>query len=250
MKNLLELSKKNIPSYGIYITMQDPQLIEMAKCAGYDFGRLDAEHVNFSPQTLAEMFRMARLLDFPLQIRVGSRENIDPILALEPSAVMFPDVQTKSDAERIVEQTKFYPLGSRGMYAFTDGIRFGGYSRENYIANANNWMHTIVQIESRQGLDNLERILEIPGVDMISSGKADLSQALGIPGDTKNPRVKEAEEYIVRTAISYGKAPTLYVESKERIEELHNMGVNLFIVGFDCSLLMNAFKERRKIYIL
>ena len=50
MKNLLELSKKNIPSYGIYITMQDPQLIEMAKCAGYDFGRLDAEHVNFSPQ--------------------------------------------------------------------------------------------------------------------------------------------------------------------------------------------------------
>ena len=81
--------------------MQDPQIIEMAKCAGYDFGRLDAEHVNFSPQTLAEMFRMARLLDFPLQIRVGSRENLDPILALEPSAVMFPDVQTKSDAEKI-----------------------------------------------------------------------------------------------------------------------------------------------------
>ena len=47
MKNLLELSKKNIPSYGIYITMQDPQIIEMAKCAGYDFGRLDAEHVTF-----------------------------------------------------------------------------------------------------------------------------------------------------------------------------------------------------------
>ena len=70
MKNLLELSKKNIPSYGIYITMQDPQLIEMAKCAGYDFGRHDDHDVNLSPQTLAEMFRMARLLDFPLQIRV------------------------------------------------------------------------------------------------------------------------------------------------------------------------------------
>ena len=117
MKNLLELSKKNIPSYGIYITMQDPQLIEMAKCAGYDFGRLDAEHVNFSPQTLAEMFRMARLLDFPLQIRVGSRENIDPILALEPSAVMFPDVQTKSDAERIVEHTQ--AVGRRALPGLT-----------------------------------------------------------------------------------------------------------------------------------
>ena len=75
MKNLLELSKKNIPSYGIYITMQDPQLIEMAKCAGYDFGRLDAEHVNFSPQTLAEMFRMARLLDF-LGIDARARLNL------------------------------------------------------------------------------------------------------------------------------------------------------------------------------
>lgn len=248
MINLLERSKKNIPSYGLYITMQDPQIIEMAKCAGYDFGRLDAEHVNFSPQVMSEMFRMARLLEFPLQIRVGSIENLDPILALEPAAMMFPDIQTEKDAGNVVERTKFAPLGSRGMYGFSDGIRFGGYSREEYLAHANERMHTIVQIESRQGLENLEKILAVPGIDMVSSGKADLSQALGIPGDTNNPRVKEAEEYIVRTAISYGKVPTLYVESQNRIEELQEMGVDCFIVGFDISLMTNALKERRNSY--
>lgn len=244
MINLMERAGKGILSLGLYITMPEPQIVEMAKVCGYDFARLDAEHVNFDPGTLREMFRTARLLDFPLQIRLGSMENMDTILALEPAAVMVPDIQTKQAAEMLVHQTKFSPLGQRGMYAFTDAIRFGGMSRQEYLTCANEAIHTIVQIESREGLENLDEILSVPGIDMVSSGKADLSQALGIPGQTKDPRVAEAEERIVKAAVKAGKVPTLFAESPERIRTLRGMGVNCFIVGFDSALCMTAMKER------
>ncbi len=244
MINLMERSRQGILSLGLYVTIPQPQMVEMAKLCGYDFARLDAEHVNFGAETLREMFRIARLLDFPLQIRLGSMENLDPILALEPAAVMAPDIRTKEAARKLVHGTKFFPLGQRGMYAFTDAIRFGKNSRAEYLTSANERLHTIVQIESREGLENLEEIVSVPGIDMVSSGKADLSQALGIPGKTTDPRIAEAEEQIVKTTVKAGKVPTLFAESPERIRALQKLGVSCFIVGFDCALCMTAMRER------
>lgn len=246
MINLIERAERKIPSFGLYITMPDPQIIEMAKAAGYDFARLDAEHMNFPPQILTGMFRAARLLDFPLQIRLGSLENPDPILAMEPAAVMAADIRTGEEAARLVSSTKFAPLGRRGMYAFTDAVRFGGMGRKEYMEQANTAILTIAQIESCEGLENLEEILRTPGIDMVSSGKADLSQALGIPGQTSDSRVIEAEERIVKAALRHGKAPTLFVESPHRIRALYEMGVCCFMVGFDSDLCMKALRERAR----
>lgn len=246
--NMIERAKQGISSYGLYITLPDPQIVEMAKAAGFDFARLDGEHVDFGPQVLREMFRTARLLNFPLEIRLGSMENLGPILAMEPDAIMVPDIKNAVDARRLVEETKFYPLGSRGMYAFTDGIRFGGMGRQEYLKSANDRLRTIVQVESREGLENLDEILKTPGVDMVSSGKADLSQALGIPGKTSDPMVLQAEERIVKTALEYGNVPTLFVESPERIRELEKMGVHCFIVGFDAALCMDSLRARAALF--
>lgn len=84
MIDLAERARQGHVSRGLYITIPEPQILEMVKSAGYDFARLDGEHVNFSAGTLENMFRTARLLDFPLQIRLGSMENLDALLALEP----------------------------------------------------------------------------------------------------------------------------------------------------------------------
>lgn len=244
MINLVERAVKHIPSYGLYITMPDPALIETAKAAGYDYARLDAEHINFSAEVLTSMFRTARLLDFPLQIRLGTLENIDQILALEPSAVMAPDIRTFEDAKRLTDAVKFAPKGERGMYAYTEAIRFGGIGRAEYMARANCHIHTIIQIESREGMENLGTMLQLPGIDMVSSGKADLSQAFGIPGQTSDPTIIAAEERIVKIALEHRKTPTLFAESPERLRALYTMGVSCFIVGFDSDLCMRAMKER------
>lgn len=244
MINVVERAKRNMTSCGLYITIADPQIVEMAKTAGYDFARLDAEHGGFDPRTLAEMFRTARLLDFPLQIRMGMLENMDAVLSMEPAAVMVPDIRNPDDAKELARSTKFAPLGQRGMYSFTDAVRFGGMSRKEYMEYANNHIHTIVQIESLDGIKNLDEILRVPGIDMVSSGKADLSQAFGIPGQTTAAEIIKAEEKIVETALRHGKVPALFAKSPERIRRLYEIGVRCFITGFDIDICMNAMRKQ------
>ncbi len=244
MIDICERAKQGIPSFGLYISLLDPVVIEMAKVSGYDFARLDAEHINFDSHILREMFRTARLLDFPLQIRLGSASNLGAILAMEPSAVMLPHVETAEAARSMVEETKFYPLGQRGMYGHAPNIRYGGIDAFDYLEHSNKHMHTIVQIESVKGLENIDEIASVDGVDMIASGKADLSQSLGIPRQVKDPRVIEAENRIMEAALRHGKTPVVAAGTPERVKELREKGVQCFLIDFDDAICLKAMKNR------
>ena len=85
---------------------------------------------------------------------------------------------------------------------------------------------------------------------MVATGRADLSQELGVPGEKDHPDVIEAENRIIRKALEYGKIPTIAADSKERIAELAAMGVRCFLIGKDETLLSGAIKanlEKKKI---
>ena len=110
---------------------------------------------------------------------------------------MLPHIETEDEAKCLVQETKFYPLGQRGMYGLTPSIRYGGIDATEYLQYANVHMHTIVQTESVKGLENIESIAAVQGIDMIASGKVDLSQSMGIPRQVKDPRTKVAEDHIV-----------------------------------------------------
>lgn len=248
MINICERAKDGIPSYGIYISLLDPAVIEMAKLCGFDFARLDAEHIKFDTHILREMFRTARLLDFPLQIRLGSSSDLSTILAMEPSAVVFPHVETKEDAKSLVEETKFYPLGQRGMYGLSPRIRYGGIDALEYLSYANSNMQTIVQVESVKGLENLEDIARTDGIDMIASGKADLSQSMGIPRQLGDPRVIEAENTIMETALRYGKTPVVAAGTPQRVAELRAKGVQCFLLDFDDVLCLQAMRAKISLF--
>lgn len=244
MIDICERAKQGIPSFGLYISLFDPAVIEMAKLSGYDFARLDAEHIKFDANTLREMFRTARLMDFPLQIRLGSLEDIGTILAMEPSAVMVPHIETKADAERLVAEAKFYPLGQRGMYGYTPTIRYGGMDPLKYLSYSNDHMHTIVQIESTKGLENIDAIASVEGIDMIASGKADLSQSMGIPRQMNDPRIKQAEDEIIAAAIRHGKTPIIAAGTVDRVAELRQKNVQCFLLDFDDALCLQGMKNR------
>ena len=72
---------------------------------------------------------------------------------------------------------------------------------------------------------------------MVATGRNDLSQALGIPGQNTHPEVLKAEDMVILKAIENGKIPTLLVKNKARLEELKEKGVRCFTLGRDESLL-------------
>lgn len=81
---------------------------------------------------------------------------------------------------------------------------------------------------------------------MVATGKNDLSQALGIPGQNSHPDVISAENFVIQKALEYGKFPTLMVKGKKRLTELQEAGVRCFTISRDETLLAAAMKNTLK----
>lgn len=242
-ENIGECARRGKISYGLSILLPCASIVEMAKLAGYDFVRIDCEHSYMEASELRAILTTARLSGIPCQVRVADLLNITPLLNLEPSAIMVPHICSKAEVEHAVSLCKFAPLGERGMDGSTRRMRCEGMTRAEYMEYAKTHMDLIVQIESKEGLERIDEILCVAGVDMVATGRADLSQALGVPGDKNAPEVIEAEEYIIRKTLEHGKIPMIAADNAERVARLKQMGVNCFLIGKDETILSRALAE-------
>lgn len=245
-KNIRKRAQQGIDSYGLNIALHDPSVIEMAARAGYDFVRIDCEHMLFGNDSLMEMIRTARLLGMPVQARITSIEQASALLDFGVSALMFPHVSTPEKAQAIVRAVKYAPLGERGMTTASRALNFGEYKMSEYCKTANEDVSVIIQIEDKEGLDNIDAVLSVPGVDMVATGRNDLSQALGVPGNNTHPDVLAAEEMVIKKAIKHGKVPTLLVKNLARVQQLQGMGVHCFTIARDDGLLYSSLQKTLK----
>ena len=229
---------------GLSVTLPAPSVIELAAKAGYDFVRIDLEHAYLSVEETRALLDTARLLRMPCQVRTPDLVNVTALLSREPSAIMIPHVESAEDARRAVDMLRFAPEGRRGMDGNTRLMRCGGMKRSEYMAYQQENLKLIIQIESRPALERIHEILSVPGVDMVATGRADLSQELGVPGQKEHPDVIAAEEEIIRKALEHGKMPTIAVDSRERMQALYDMGVRSFLIGKDEALLDKAVSGR------
>lgn len=241
-----ERARQSLQSYGLTIDIPNPDIVEMACAAGYHFVRIDREHVLWSNDDLKRVFDRARILGIPCQIRVNSIADINCYLSLGATAIMVPHVESVAQAKDAIDIIKYAPIGDRGMTGGVRAVRFGQISRSDYLASANEKIDLIVQIESKKGIENIDAILSLPGIDMVATGKADLSQSFGVPGQKAHPDVLNAEAFIVKKALEYGKIPTLVAEEKKRADELKQMGVYCYLIGHDEGILMKALKNNLK----
>lgn len=243
-KNIKERAAAGLCSFGLNVGLSDPVVVEMAARAGYDFIRIDCEHMLFDNGTLMNMIRAARLLDLPVQLRVSDLSNASALLDLGASGLMVPHTATRDIAVEAVRATKYAPYGQRGMSGASRALNFGQYKMSDYSTWANDDVTLIVQIEDKAGLENIDDILSVPGIDMVATGKNDLSQALGLPGQNSHPDVLAAEDLVIRKALEHGKYPTLLVKNKKRIKELKEKGVLCFSLARDETLLFSAMKDK------
>jgi len=241
MKTFNDLMSRDKLILGLYVNMADCSVIEMAAYAGFDFVRIDMEHMLFDYTAVAGLIRTSNILDLPVQVRISSISDITKLLDHGASGIVVPDVNSVTKARELVELCKFYPLGKRGMFPLARNVRFGLDSFEEYLHMANNNVSLIIQIEDKEAMANIENILKVEGIDMVATGKADLSQSLGVPGQTQHKTVLEAENYIIKKALEFGKIPTIMASTRQRVQELIEMNVKVITTG-DTSLLFKSFK--------
>lgn len=244
MKSFRDLLKQEEPVLGLYISSLDPSTVELAKRANFDFIRIDDEHTLFDYSTLSELIRTATLLDMPVQVRVSRLDDVTKLLDFGATGIVVPDVNTAERAKEAVEVTKFSPLGSRGVFPPGRCVETAGCSSfAEYLKIANDIVSLAIQIEDIKVVECIDEIASLEGVDILSSGKADISQSVGVPGQTDHPRVKEAEELIIKKALEYGKQPVVMAGNRNRIKELHSMGVKAFMAGVDGEIILKAFRD-------
>ncbi|KVW93313.1 HpcH/HpaI aldolase family protein [Thiobacillus denitrificans] len=179
--------------FGLLNSIPSPLLVEMIGYAGYDFVILDMEHVCVNPETLENMVRAAEYAGVTPLVRVPNAAPEAILQALDCGAqgIVVPHVRNAAEAAQAVAASRYSPLGTRGISGGrTTG--FGTLDLPTYFARANSEIMVVAMIEDREGVDNLDAILSVAGIDMVLEGAIDLSQSCGVPGQAQHPIVQDA----------------------------------------------------------
>lgn len=229
---------------GLFCSIPSPLMVEMIAHAGFDFVIIDTEHVLVNPETLENMIRAAEAVNLTPFVRVGSPEAGEILRVLDAGAqgVVVPHVQTQATAATIVQACRYFPEGRRSL----NGGRPAGFGKLNlqeYIQQANQAVMAIAMIEDRQGVEHLDEILSVPGLDMVLEGAADLSQSYGVPWQTRGPTVQQAIDQIYQ-ASQRAKVPFCAIpRAAEDFQRWQSQGVQAFVLGDDRGLSYRAMRD-------
>lgn len=192
MKRKLERGE---PALGLSMMIPSPQVVEMAALIGFDWVLLDCEHGTMSAESLEAMAIAAEARDITAigRPRSGSAEALLAVLERGVAGVQVPHVRSAEEARDVVAAVRYHPHGRRGLAARTRPASYGvGLTLEDYTRKANEETLICLQLEDREALENIEEILDVPGVDVVFLGPSDLSQAFGHAGNRDHPDVARA----------------------------------------------------------
>jgi len=240
-KHLLTLPLLKTASLGVYIGETGEAMAEMAVYAGFDYMRIDLEHSLQDAARLQNLIRIADAAEVPTLVRVSNLDDVTKILDFGASGVLIPDIATEDQAREAVRLSKYSPLGERGLTNIGRNTRYGRIPVTDYVRQANDEVALCLQIESAEGVKNLDKILSVPGVDIITTGRQDMSQSYGVPGYSNDPDVVEAEEIVIRKAVEKGLQVMITADSPEKSRELSAKGVYLHTICFDVQFITRQF---------
>ena len=155
---------------------------------------------------------------------------------------MVPHIMNLKDAENVVRMTRFHPIGRRPV---DGGNADGMYTMINfkeYIKEANEKRFIVVQIEDPEPLDELDKIAQLDGYDMLFFGPADFSHGIGHPAEFDNPFLIETKRKIPQIAKKYGKFAGT-VGNLQNLQELIDLGYNFINLGADVVGLTKYYSE-------
>lgn len=248
MRNLIrEKIEKNGYVIGSFVASSSPTNCEILGMNGFDFVIIDCEHAQTDVETIVNMVRASEMYGMAPLVRVYNPSDgpaMSRMLDVGVHGVMVPLVNDVPQAQNIVNNTKYAPIGKRGANGGR-GPRWGAY--DNYVKVCNDNTLTIVQCESIEGLSHVEEIAALPGIDGIFIGTGDLSLEMGIKfkADSSanhtvdSPEMVDAIDRVLQACIKNGKIPGIVTASAEDAARRINQGFQLVTcmndLGFFCS---------------
>lgn len=217
------------------------EVVILARGAGFDLVIVDMEHGPLGLAALGQVAAAGLAAGFPVWGRVGGPGSGDLARVLDCGAagLIVPHVDSEADARRIVRACRFAPLGARSIPGPIPGLGYAVLPARDLCAAAGRCATIAAMIESAKGLDAVETIAAVEGLDMLVIGTNDLADDLGLRGQPDHPEVRTAFRRIAQAAADHGKGFGVMGLPPQLIET-HAQDAGLIVATNDTNLLVEG----------
>ena len=222
---------------GLWVSLASAYSTELVAGSGFDWLLLDGEHSPNDPISILPQLQAAAPYPVACVVRPAWNEKvlIKRYLDLGVQSLLIPYVQTEAEAADAVAAIRYPLRGVRGVAGTTRAAGFGRVS--NYFKRAEDELCLMVQIETRQGLDNLEKIARVDGIDGVFIGPADLAAGLGHLGDLGHAEVQSAIQDAIKRIRACKKPAGILTPDETLARRYIEWGTTFTAVGMDAGIL-------------
>lgn len=228
---------------GTWLNLGSSLTAEMAANAGFDWVLIDLEHgAGDHPQLVHQLQAVSGTPAAPIiRIAWNDAPRFKRVLDLGASGVMVPYVNNAEEAQQAVAAMRYPPQGVRGVAKMNRAAGFGE-DFDDYFANANQKLLTIVQLETPEAIENAEAIAAVDGVDVLFVGPADLSVSMGVPMQFSHPDFQAALDKVTQACRETSKTAGILSFAPDP-GELIKRGFRFIAAGSDGSLVTQGMKK-------
>jgi 4-hydroxy-2-oxoheptanedioate aldolase len=222
---------------GLWVSLASPYSTELVAGSGFDWLLIDGEHSPNDPTTVLPQLQAAAAYPVTCIVRPAWNDKvlIKRYLDIGVQTLLVPYVQTPEEAQAAVEAVRFPLRGVRGVAGVTRASRYGRVA--DYAKRAEEELCLLVQVETRLGLDNLEKIARTDGIDGVFIGPADLAAGLGHLGDMGHADVQGAIHDAIKRIKACGKPAGILTPDETTARKYIEWGTTFTAVGLDAGLL-------------
>jgi 2-keto-3-deoxy-L-rhamnonate aldolase RhmA len=224
-------------TYGAWVSSMSPRVAETFGANGLDWAVVDMEHSPIGAAGVENVIRGVETAGITPFVRVpeldyGLKGTFKRVLDSGAMGVIVPRVESKEQAEEVVDAAMYPPEGDRGVVG---GSRANDYGTDfdGYVDSANGELFVCIQLETATGADNAEEILSVDGINGVFVGENDLSATHGVPGKKGRDAVQEDVDYILSVASDEDVAAGIVAPTEEKIAERVDDGYDLISIGSD-----------------
>ena len=235
------------PVIGTFVRM-DSISVEILGHTGWDFVIIDVEHGVHTMENVSNMVRAARSVGVNSIVRVPGNDPIHIMRALDAGAdgVQVPQLTTMTQVKDACKAARYYPRGVRGACAYSAATGYSTIPFPEHITTTNEEAMVVIHVENAWAAEHIEEILTVDGIDVIFCGPWDMSQSLGIPGQTSHPKVAGLIEGVL-VACKKKDVPTgIFVQRPEQLDHWLERGVMYFACSVDVGMYAEIAAKNAK----
>lgn len=238
--------KRGEASVGTWLTLPDTTAAGLMARTGLDWLTVELEHTGTSMETAANDFAViAACGKVPLaRVPWNTVENIKRVLDTGSYGVIVPMVNSKEEAEAVVEAARYAPIGKRSIGG---QLHCANYETDaaTYYAKANDEILVVVMIEHIRGLENAEEILQVPGIDAFFVGPNDLHHSMGLPPSFESAHndFVQAMDYLLGLGKKHNVAAGIHVADAEAASRRLKQGFKFIAVASETGMMLSKAAE-------